>query len=241
MNYSKLYTVYQPICSLEDEKIIGFEAFIRGPVSPRRLFERADQKNEIIKLDHFARELAIKTLKSLRSHQKLFINCHPRSLIKNKIFSEKVWTDIQPNQVVLEITEHEGIHDIRSTQSTLESVRELGIELALDDFGTGYSNLDLLEIVKPNYIKLDKRLTQHITNNLPVQKTISGIVKIAADLNIAVIAEGIEKTDQKEMLLSTGINLGQGWLLGRPVLAHETNSEGIQIYLSQAKIKNKVY
>src|SRR5690606_23083362 len=113
------------------------------------------------------------------------------------------------------ITEHEPLASSGIIKQRVKDLKGLGFKLAIDDFGNGYTNLSLIELLEPDYIKLDHTLTKNITSSSKVQSLVTGIVKMADAIGVKVIAEGIEDKEQLIVLQESGIKFGQGWFLGK--------------------------
>ncbi|ERI07288.1 cyclic diguanylate phosphodiesterase domain protein [Aneurinibacillus aneurinilyticus ATCC 12856] len=207
----QLHTVFQPIVHLHTNEVIGFEALLRSSVAPVQLFKQAEKKGVLSRLDQYARYLA---LQSYQRPEKLFINCHPLALEQGISIDVHRYSHITPEQIVLEITE-QNFFNIGKVRAQVHEFRELGMKLALDDFGHGFTNLSLIEFLEPDYLKLDKIMLRNIHNNKGYQ-LLNGIRKLAEEVGITIIAEGIETRQQRDIVRSCGIGLGQGWYYGQP-------------------------
>ena len=120
------------------------------------------------------------------------------------------------DKIIFEITEVERVSDNSHLKNIVTEYQRQGFKTAIDDFGAGYSGLNLLSVFQPDFIKLDMELTRAITTNLIKQSIVKGILHVARDLGIAIIAEGIETKDELETLQDFGINLFQGYYFARP-------------------------
>lgn len=207
----RLHTAFQPIVQVQTNEILGYEALLRSTLAPARLFERAARKGVLPELDHYARGLA---LQSYNRPEKLFINCHPMAFERGISLDFSRWPHIKPEQVVLEITEQTFV-DIKKVKTHVQHLRFLGVRLALDDFGHGFTNLSLIEFLEPDYLKLDKIMIRNIHQEKGYQ-LLNGIQKLAEEVGMTIIAEGIETQRQRDIVQSCGIPFGQGWYYGRP-------------------------
>lgn len=210
-DYLELYSVYQPIIQLNNQTVLGYESLLRGNDSPLKLFEHASKTGEIVNLDSQARELALSAFNSVG---KLFINVHPKSLEEDFEIDYKRY-NVDPHNIVIELTEHDQLTG-NKFRDNIEDIKRLGLKIALDDFGHGFTNLKLIEIIQPDYIKLDKSLIENITAR-SVKPLLKGLRGIATDIGAELIAEGIETKEQLHLVEYCDIKYGQGWLLGRPV------------------------
>jgi len=195
----------QPIVNLQNSIIIGYEALARWhDVSPEVIFTVAVKLQGVNLLE----SLIVKEIQRIRDRVPglLFINVHPT------VTNPNVWNVFCERNVVLEITESQRIN-LRGVYR----LRELGFPLALDDLGTGYSTFDALLQLHPEFLKLDKVLTQ--STNLKVRDSLfAAMVEHALRSGSQVIAEGIETEEQLQAAKKTGCHFGQGYLLGKPKL-----------------------
>jgi EAL domain-containing protein (putative c-di-GMP-specific phosphodiesterase class I) len=208
-----LYTVYQPIKNLHTNVTIGYEALLRGPLPPERLFQIAKDEGSLSQLDQKARELALQGMNRLDPKQTLFVNCHPLSLNEIKKIDFTLHPYLSPSQIILELTEHD-MCNLGQLKQLVRWTSLLGIRWAIDDYGNGFTNLTLLKVLQPAFIKLDREITKTQTKN--DYMLLVGIRKMAEWMGIEIIAEGIETREQMEFLIECGMNLGQGYYLGKP-------------------------
>jgi EAL domain-containing protein (putative c-di-GMP-specific phosphodiesterase class I) len=128
---------------------------------------------------------------------------------------------VDPKRFELEITEGLLLGDDPSTHETLKRLRAMGFSIALDDFGTGYSSLSYLQRYPINKIKIDRSFVANLGADMESEAVVGAIIKLAQALNLAVIAEGVETTDQRARLAAAGCSEVQGYLYSRPVPRHE--------------------
>src|SRR5580704_5024479 len=130
-------------------------------------------------------------------------------------------TGLPARRLVLEITESVLIEDSAAALTTLERLREHGVDISLDDFGTGFASLAYLNDFPFSKIKIDRKFTENIDQSARTSAIISGVARITRDLRIELVAEGIETENQLERMRSFGINAVQGFLFSPPVPAAE--------------------
>ncbi len=223
----KIYSVYQPIVSLADMKIFGYEALTRGPEhsvfqSPLKLFEYAGKEGTMYVLDRLAREKAIEGLPFLNKGQKAFINIsvdilHDPEFAPGQTLKLLERYGFTPDQVVFEITERSSVEDFTTMKQILRHYRNQGYQIAIDDAGAGYSSLQAIAELHPDYIKVDRSLISDIHTNKMKTYILENFVSLANKMEIRIIAEGIEQLEELVHLRSMGIHYGQGFLLGRPL------------------------
>jgi EAL domain-containing protein (putative c-di-GMP-specific phosphodiesterase class I) len=131
---------------------------------------------------------------------------------------------VPAESVILEITESSAMQDPHATIETLTELREVGFRLALDDFGTGYSSLSHLRDFPIDMLKIAKPFIDRIDNDAADGTFVDAILRLAAALDLDVVAEGIERAPQAKALLKLNCSLGQGYLYARPADALEVES-----------------
>lgn len=216
---------FQPIVEPSEGKITSLEALIRGNDggSPERFFSAipADKLYEIdLQTKAYAFALAEKI--GIGDH-KIAINLLPGSLINVPDAVEFLVDNIArhhlfPEQVVVEVTENEMISGFNQFISAIKQLRVAGIGLAIDDFGSGYAGLSLLTKFQPDKIKIDREIVSDIHLSGPKQAIVKSIVSCCTDMEITLVAEGIEKMEEWCWLESAGIKRFQGFLFARPQL-----------------------
>src|SRR6056297_646165 len=227
LDSKKLSTLYQPIISLRDSSILGYEALSRGPVgsslySPIKLFEFAEKYNKLWDLEYLCRKTIIKNSKKLDDKYKLFLNVSPDIINDNRFiqgFTKNylIENKISPDKIVFEITENTAIDNMAEFKNTIENYRMQNYEIAIDDAGAGYSGLNLISDVNPNYIKLDMKLIRDIDKDFIKQSLIKSMVEYATLTNTDLIAEGIETKNELDKLIDLGIKYGQGFYIQKPL------------------------
>nr|WP_269837064.1 diguanylate phosphodiesterase [Enterobacter asburiae] len=215
----------QPIVEPSEGKISSLEALIRGNEggSPEHFFSALDpDKIYEVDLQTKAYAFALAEKLGIGSH-KIAVNLLPMSLVNvpnavEFLVSEIKKHGLQPEQVVIEVTENEMISGFNQFNSAIKQLRGEGIGLAIDDFGSGYAGLSLLTRFQPDKIKIDREIVSDIHLSGPKQAIVRSIVSCCSDLEITLVAEGIEKIEVWCWLESAGIRRFQGFLFARPQL-----------------------
>jgi EAL domain-containing protein (putative c-di-GMP-specific phosphodiesterase class I) len=223
---AEFWSAYQPIVSLADRSVVAHEALLRGVVDGREvgggdLFFVAEQAGWLHRLDRIGRESAIAGAVPWLGEHDLFINFNPTSIYRPQVClssTERVVheTGIEPRQLVFEVVESHAIADRGHLVSILDHYRSLGWRVALDDVGAGWSSLSLLAAVRPDVVKLDKRLVQEVADD-GARTVLQAVTDLAHQLGAVVVAEGVETERLADAVTALGADLGQGWLFGRPV------------------------
>lgn len=221
-----LHSLFQPIVSLSERCILGYEALTRGPSnsplhSPIPLFAVARQSGRLSELEIACRESACRRFSELKLPGKLFLNISPESLLEaghqpGRTLQLLKTYGIDPSQVVIELTEQAPIDDFSLLHTALHHYRAMGFSIALDDLGAGYSSLRLWSELRPDYVKIDRHFIDGIHQDAVKREFVGSILKMAKASRAQVIAEGIELPEELAVLAEMGVDLLQGYLLGRP-------------------------
>ncbi len=224
---------YQPIVSLQTQTLVGFEALIRwqhpqlGMVSPGVFIEVAEEMGVISEIDLLAFKIACQQL-AIWAEQFtvcklpiININCSSTRLQQPEILEQisLILNDygIPASKIKLEVTESGFFKTINTTINTLRQIHKLGIKLCIDDFGTGYSSLSRLHNFPLDTLKIDRSFVMRLTSNTEGEAMIQTIISLAHNLNMDVVAEGIETQEQVEKLIELGCEYGQGYLFSKPL------------------------
>ncbi|OEH86408.1 hypothetical protein BHU72_13390 [Desulfuribacillus stibiiarsenatis] len=222
--FSNLYHCFQPIRRINNLEIFGWEALLRGPDSPTKLFMEAEKNGMSIVLDMLSQTQALKTMNENNFRGKRFINCNLCTFTNDKSLLNRLHELPQKESIVIEITEGQRFYecDRSKIRYTIKELKRIGVKIAIDDFGSGYSNLFLIDYLEPDYIKTDRSLITNIMDKGKQFTLMKAIAKLGREMNVIIIAEGIENEIQKELLLDCGIELGQGWLFDPPIERNNT-------------------
>jgi EAL domain-containing protein (putative c-di-GMP-specific phosphodiesterase class I) len=125
--------------------------------------------------------------------------------------------DIAPNQVCLELTETVLVSDIKRATSIMKTIQDMGCMLAIDDFGTGYSSLSYLKSLPADYIKIDRSFVANIASSADDRNIVHSTISMVRNMGMQVVAEGIETSEQYELLCRFDCDIGQGYLISKPV------------------------
>lgn len=252
INNKNISTVYQPIVSLLDGTIIGYEALSRGPIdsplqTPDKLFNAAQIHNKTWELEQLCRINAIERAANIEKNKYLFINVDPHIFKDEKFkkgFTKEFLAEhnMSPDCIIFEITEKTCIEDYKSFKQALSNYVDQGYKIAIDDTGSGYSGLKMLNETKPHYIKIDIDLIKNINEDSFKQSLVECFVKLSEATNMKLIAEGIETEEELKTLISLGVYAGQGFFIGRPAGTFlDIPSSVKELILRYNKFKDNVY
>ncbi len=222
---------YQAQMNLDTDRIVGFEALLRwehpvkGIIPPIQFIPIAEENGLIVPIGRFVLEEACKQLKQWEEEGyediMMAVNLSARQF-KDKNFLTSVYqilgdTKVNAKHLEFEITETVALDDLEFTIETITKLKKLGVSFALDDFGTGYSSLNYLKRLPVNNLKIDKSFLDTVLDNNSDQKIVRTMIDLARGLNIEVIAEGVEKSEQEQFLKTVNCGKAQGYLYSKPV------------------------
>lgn len=221
--------VYQPKWNVKTNRLYGFEALIRwqhprlGLVSPVEFIPIAEETGIIVPMTRWVLEEACRQCKAWKDQgikQPVSVNLSVRMFQTSSLIE---WVqeilniaELDPHFLELEITESMVFYDINDIIRQLESIRNLGVRVSMDDFGTGYSSIGLLDRIPIDALKLDRLFTKDL--DTPGKRAIiHAIILMAENLNLDVIAEGVENEEHIEFLTELGCYVMQGYFYGKPM------------------------
>lgn len=219
-------TLYQPIFSLPGLELLGYEALSRAGVNDAQklgghLFVAASKAELDGELDQTCRSLSMYRRPAIGAGQQLFVNCLPPTFYEpmselEELIEQWLADGLSPEQLVFEVTESITHEQTLRILPSVRKLRDRGFQFALDDVGTGAANLRLLADLEPDYVKMDLNLTIGIAQSARKQALASYLLDLATRSHGKLIAEGIETDADLATLVGLGIEIGQGYLLGRP-------------------------
>jgi len=217
----QLYLVFEPILNLETRKIISAEVLLRwkhprlGVIKPNTFIPIIEKTGQISRVGLFAIEQAVRIVAKLPEQISISVNISPLQLadidLPRKILSAIEAAGIHPKRIELEITESSLLERDLQKLEVLDQIRALGCGIALDDFGTGYASLLLLEQFPFSKIKVDRSFVRGQGDDVRRHLILTSIIRLANDLGICVVAEGIETLEQAWTMREFGCLLGQGF------------------------------
>src|SRR5208283_2349983 len=222
---------YQPIVSLSNNQIVGFEALTRwqrpqGIVMPGEFIAVADETGVIVSINQ---QLMLDSFRQLRRWQELFpsdppltmsVNISPKQFQQTGLSAQigqiLQQSGVDPNCVNLEITETIAMADAQRSAAVLQELKALGVHLEIDDFGTGYSSLSRLQRFPVDTLKIDRAFISRMDSDLETHEIVRTIVMLAQNLGLKVVAEGVETEEQLDMLKRVSCKWAQGYLFSKP-------------------------
>ena len=222
---------YQPIRQLASGQLLGFEALARWPhatrgfVSPTEFIPIAEANGLIVPLTDQLLRQACRDAATWPAEVSLSFNLSPLHLteadLPRQVAQILAETGLPAERLQLELTEGALLGDLRSGHAMLSELKALGVRLALDDFGTGHSGLRELQALPFDVIKVDHGFVRAMASDAGARKIVAAIIGLGESLGLPVVAEGIEEQLDVDFLTRLGCDMGQGWLLGRPLPAEQ--------------------
>ena len=213
---------YQPIVDIATRRVFAHEALVRGAQGEdaASVLAQVTDKNRY-RFDQACRVKAIKGAHALGMQELLSINFLPNAVYKPEVCIRTTLetaraTGFPLENIIFEVTEGERVEDGVWFAQILREYKRTGFKTAIDDFGAGFAGLKLLADFQPDIIKIDMDLVRHIDACRPRQAIVRGLMRLCEDMNIQVIAEGIETPAERDFLADQGVRLMQGYLFARP-------------------------
>ena len=221
----------QPQLEMHTGRLVGFEALLRwhhpkkGNISPADFIPLLENTSFMLELDYWVITRSTYLIRELKNSGypdvKMAINLSAGQFLDPSLpeFLQQqiIKNDIAPDQVCLELTETVLVSDIKRATTIMQNIRDMGCMLAIDDFGTGYSSLSYLKSLPADYIKIDRSFVANIASSADDRNIVHSTISMVRNMGMQVVAEGIETSEQYELLCHFDCNLGQGYLISRPI------------------------
>jgi EAL domain-containing protein (putative c-di-GMP-specific phosphodiesterase class I) len=251
---------YQPIVELATGDLIEYECLFRPQMpglqqSISSVVQAAIDTGRTIELDSFIVRVILSRVGELHSARKesgapplhLAINFTPASLLDSqfeaKAFATMVTAaGLTPRQITLECTEQQVVSDMASLVKQVKALRRLGFGFAIDDAGAGYASFSMIASLRPSVIKIDREIAFGIARDDAKQALVEAFVSFGGRIGALLLAEGIERRADLAMLSNLGVDLGQGYLIGRPaaVPAMPRKMETLRLDAARKAINQRV-
>lgn len=240
VEHGQFFLEYQPIVSLETMEVESFEALIRwehpecGPISPGEFVPLAEDTGLIVPIGEWVLREACRQFADWRRTaqgavpRSISVNLSRNQLLlsdlPDKIRQILKENDLPPSALHLELTESAVMRDVESAKQVLRALKEIGLKLNMDDFGTGHSSLACLHQFPFDVLKIDRSFIVSVDRGRDLAALVHAVITLARNLNISVVAEGIETRDQLIMLQSLGCQFGQGFYFSKPLPADKATA-----------------
>jgi len=233
LDRGELVLHYQPQINIASGRVTGVEALLRwnrpgfGLVGPKDFIPIAEETQLIVPIGEWVLREACRQAREWRGDRaggfRMAVNLSPRQFqhsdLPHVIAAALELSGIAPHDLELEITESLAMQNTTRTISTLQRLREMGVQIAIDDFGTGHSSLNYLRSFPIDSVKIDQEFVQEIEASAADRAIVSAVIGMARGLGLRVTAEGVETEEQLAFLREQGCEDVQGFLFGEPVPA----------------------
>jgi len=217
----KVFMVAQPVVNVVDQRIVAYEALVRSSDAamphPGALFDAAERLDAHQEIGRAIRHAIARDIgPTLPARTLAFLNVHPTDLLDETLYDEDgPLASIAPN-AVLELTERGSLELVKDLPDRVKRLRELGFRIAIDDLGAGYAGLTTFARVQPEVAKLDMSLVRNVHREPTKRRLIQSMGSFCKDMGILLVCEGVETTDERDVLLELGCELQQGYLYAKP-------------------------
>jgi EAL domain-containing protein (putative c-di-GMP-specific phosphodiesterase class I) len=222
---------YQPQLNLASGRIVGVEALVRwqhptdGLLPPGKFIDLAERSGHIVPLGEWVLHEACRQARSWQDQQidtpvvgvNLSALQFKRGNVLELVASALAASGLSPACLELELTESILLQDVEATIKTLQGLKAMGVKLSIDDFGTGYSSLSYLKRLAVDKLKIDQSFVRDMLTGTDGASIVRAIIQLGHNLQLTVIAEGVETTAERDFLEKSGCDEAQGYLFSRPV------------------------
>lgn len=221
-----MWLAVQPIVSTAEARVVGYEALMRTNDAvlrdPLRVLSAAERLEMLPVVGRAVRARAAVLVDTIPAGIDLFVNLHPYDLVDDQLFSPASPLSRLASRVVLEVTERSSLEAIPDARGRVAVLKDLGYRVALDDMGAGYAGLTSFAMLKPSFVKIDLALVRDVDSDPMKQTLVRTIIGLAKELDIQVIAEGVETARERNALNGLGCTRQQGYLFARPAAPFPT-------------------
>lgn len=215
-----MWMAVQPIVDVHKKRVFGYEALMRStepslphPGAILAAAERLDRRED---LGRHVRSLAAQAFQNAPEQTLLFVNLQTVELLDPALYEASAPLSKIAGRVVLEVTERAAIDEIKDVPSRIGKLRDLGFRVALDDLGAGYAGLSSFAALEPEIVKLDMALVRNVHQSPIRQRLVASMTSLCKEMDLQVVAEGVEVPEELESVRATGCQLVQGYFFAKP-------------------------
>ncbi|HSZ84376.1 MAG TPA: EAL domain-containing protein, partial [Polyangia bacterium] len=216
----KMWMAMQPVLSWSRRSVYAYEALLRTDEptlrNPVDFVETAERLGRTQELGRAIRLRVADQMAHVPADANVFINLHPSDLVDEELSAANGALTPHAERVVLEVTERATLDEVHGLPACVSRLRELGYRIALDDLGAGYAGLSSFAQLEPEIVKVDMSLVRGIHASPMKQKLFRSFTTLCQDLNVEIVAEGVEVAEERDCLNTLGGDLYQGYLFARP-------------------------
>ena len=215
-----LWMAFQPIIALRSRTAYAYEALVRTNeptlLAPNDLFAAAERLGRVGEVGRAIRRKVADAVPELPTSIHAFVNIHPLNLNDEDLYASDAPLSRVAPRVVLEITERASLDGIPDARLKITALKALGFRIAVDDLGAGYAGLGALAQMEPDIVKIDMSLIRGVDAQPTKQTVIRSMTSLCRELDMGLVAEGVETASERDTLSGLGCDLLQGFLFGRP-------------------------
>jgi len=249
--HNEFTVLYQPQFDLKTGEMVGAEALVRwlhpdlGLLAPDKFIQVAEDSGLIVEIDHWVWRIVCEQVVTWKrqgfaiDHRTFSINCSGRQFaqpdlpeVLERILIE---TNCKPEWIELEITEQYIMSNPKMSSKVMRKLCDMGFSIAIDDFGTGYSSLSYLKYLPVETIKIDRSFVQDILEDDYDAAIVRTVIHLAHNLNMHVVAEGVETEEHRHLLENEGCDFAQGYLYDKPITTDVLEKYLLQQYRSESR------
>jgi len=214
-----VWMAFQPVVSWKSRSVLAYEALLRSTETtlsnPCALLSAAERLGRVAEIGRIVRNQVAKEVPHAPS-QFVFVNLHSHDLLDDHLYDPASPLSKVAARVVLEVTERASLSSVDGIENRIGQLRQLGYRIALDDLGAGYSGLASFAPLQPEVVKYDMSLVRGVDSSPTRRKVISAMTALFAEMEMHVVAEGVETVAERDTLVELGVDLLQGYLFARP-------------------------
>jgi EAL domain-containing protein (putative c-di-GMP-specific phosphodiesterase class I) len=215
-----MWMAFQPIVEWGDRRTFGYEALLRSddPLmkNPAEMLDAAERLDQLHQLGRKVRASVAAAASTAPERARLFVNLHSADLKDEDLYSADAPLSKIASRVVLEVTERASLCGVTDVAGCVTRLKALGFQIAIDDLGAGYAGLTSFTQLDPEVAKLDMSLVRGVDADARRQSIVRSMKRLCDELNILVVAEGVETIAERDTLVDLGCDLLQGYLFARP-------------------------
>jgi EAL domain-containing protein (putative c-di-GMP-specific phosphodiesterase class I) len=216
----KLWMAMQPVLSWRNRSVYAFEALLRTDEptlrDPVDFLDTAERLGCTRELSRLIRRRIAGVIAGVPTSAKVFVNLHPSDLVDEELSAPDGALTAHAPRIVLEVTERAALDKVHGLAGAVTRLRALGFHIALDDLGAGYAGLSSFALLEPDIVKVDMSLVRGIHTSPMKQKLFHSFTSLCRDLDVELVAEGVEVAEERDCLSRLGGDLYQGYLFARP-------------------------
>jgi len=215
-----IWLAFQPIVRSSDQTVYGHEALMRcdepSLAHANAVLEAAERLDRLEDVGRLIRARAAAETGDKPESGVLFLNLHPRDLLDDDLTRADSPLVRMADRVVLELTERASLENLEDVRGRVKALRELGFRVAVDDLGAGYAGLTSLATLQPEIVKIDMSLIRGVDKEPIKRHLVKSITATCREMDVLVVAEGVETVDERDTLVEIGCDLLQGFRFARP-------------------------